>query len=116
MCPSGQDKGFLSVAARAVLVGVYSITMAGVDMHAVLQRTEQLYHENKFREAFEILEKYRESDDPDVLWQVVRIYYRIGKHETPDQTEAKKIADTAMEIAEKALKINDKHFLCQKVS
>lgn len=84
-------------------------------MHAIMQRADKLFEDRKWHEALEYLEQYGETEELDLLWRLMRINYRVGKHITPDLKAAERMAARGMELSERALKISDKHFLCQKV-
>lgn len=84
-------------------------------MSTIGQHADKLYADNKWHEALEYLEQHADTENPDLLWRLMRINYRVGKHMTADRKVAEQIAAHAMELSERALKINDKHFLCQKV-
>ena len=84
-------------------------------MHAIVQHADKLYEDRKWHEALEYLEQYGETEELDLLWRLMRINYRVGKHITPDRKAAERMAARGMELSERALKISDKHFLCQKV-
>jgi len=79
------------------------------------QHADKLYADNKWHEALEYLEHHADTENPDLLWRLMRINYRVGKHMTADRKVAEQMAAHAMELSDRALRINDKHFLCQKV-
>ena len=87
----------------------------GGDLQADFTRSDELYEAYEFRKAFAILEKYSESDDPEVLWRLIRIYYRIGNNDAKDEAEAGRVADTALALRERVSAVGKEHFLCQKV-
>lgn len=84
-------------------------------MQAIVQHADKLYEERKWHEALEYLEQYADAKELDLLWRLMRINYRVGKHITADRRAAERMAARGMELSERALKISDKHFLCQKV-
>lgn len=84
-------------------------------MQAIVQHADKLYEERKWHEALEYLEQYADTKELDLLWRLMRINYRVGKHITADRRAAERMAARGMELSERALKISDKHFLCQKV-
>ena len=88
---------------------------AGGDVQAIVQHADKLYEERKWHEALEYLEQYADTKELDLLWRLMRINYRVGKHITADRKVAERMAARGMELSERALKISDKHFLCQKV-
>lgn len=86
------------------------------DLQALLIQSDKLYEANKFREAFDILNKFADSEDPEVLWRLLRVYYRMGTQEAASTEEAIRLAETAMAFREKVLVFGKEHMYCQKVS
>ena len=88
------------------------------DLQTVFDQTDVLYTENKWKEAFDILSPYADNDPSDVelLWRLVRVFYRISKFFSKDKEEMVSLAKKGLELSKKALTIDDKHFQCQKVS
>lgn len=89
--------------------------MASDDGPSLLQQADELYSQQKYREALELLEpECAESEDTNLLWRVMRLYYRLGKA-ADDETTAGEFAKKAYEISERGLKINENSFGIQKV-
>jgi tetratricopeptide (TPR) repeat protein len=82
------------------------------DREAVHEYSDQLYKEEKWKELFEYLQEVLGSGhDLELTWRFLRGGYRYGKQalEARDNSEAERIADTAMERGERALEENDGH-------
>ena len=89
--------------------------MASVDVPALKQKADELYGQLKYKEALDLLEPHSaECEDVDLLWRVMRLYYRLGKVAT-DKSEIDSLAKKAYDISEMGLKINENVFGIQKV-
>ena len=89
--------------------------MASADVQEVMQKADELYNHQRFREAMDLLEPISlESEDVELLWRVMRLYFRLGKA-AKDKTEADALAGKAYRLSEKGLKINKNVFGIQKV-
>ncbi len=90
------------------------------ELQAALTRADELYQTkdqtSSYRDVLAALSKYADSDDPEALWQLIRIYYRVGKYEAKSKEESMRMADAALACREKVLVVAKEHFLCQKVS
>ena len=87
------------------------------DLQTVFDQSDTLYRENKWKEAFDILSPYADNDPSDVelLWRLVRVFFRVSKFFSKDKEEAERLAKKGLELSKKALSIDDKNFQCQKV-
>lgn len=96
----------------------HALISTDMDSETVREREKKLYKEEKWKELFEYLQNVVSSNsDPDIAWRFVRCGFRYGQQllTDGDTKEAERIADTAMEGGEKALKENDRNFGLQKV-
>lgn len=46
-------------------------------VETIISHVDNLYDSNKMREAMEYLEKYNETTDPELLWRLARVYYKV---------------------------------------
>ena len=90
--------------------------MASGDVPALLQQADELYSQGKYEEALNLLEpQSAESEDTELLWRLLRIYYRLGKGAKDDKTRAETLAKKAYDLSQRGLKINENSFGIQKV-
>ena len=62
--------------------------MAAANVQESLQKADEMYDRQKFREAADLLEPLvAESEDVELIWRVMRLYYRLGKA-TKDKADA----------------------------
>lgn len=90
------------------------------DLAVYLKSVDEQYKAGQWRENLENLDSYVEShkealEEPEILWRIVRIYYKIGKYLPRDQKESEELSRKGYEYSEKSLKIDDKNFSCRKV-
>ena len=85
------------------------------DIKALLEQSDKLYFEKKWREAGHLLSSYHDLDDAEVLWRIVRSLYRTSKYYSKDATEAEETARRGFELSKKALEIDSNNFQCYKV-
>lgn len=83
----------------------------------IIAESDRLQNSNKWRDAYEYLKPYSDTtEDPELLWRLIRSYYRIGKHLARDKQEKAAVADKGLEISERALAKDSNHFNIQKVN
>lgn len=88
-----------------------------MDVPAIIARVDELHKDNKWREVYEYVKEYAdEASDPDLLWRILRAYYRVGKHLAKDKQEQTDIAAKAESLSEKALKLCPDNFHFHKVA
>ena len=87
-------------------------------MADVIQKADELNaNSERWRELLDFLVegKHTETDNPDMLWRVVRAYYRVSKFKAKDSHESLTLAESALRVVERALTIDPNHFLIHKV-
>ena len=88
-----------------------------MDVAAIVKEADRLQTSNKWREAYDYLRPHAaEAVDPEVLWRLLRSYYRIGKYLARDKQERDQVAEDGLQLYERALKRDENHFNVQKVS
>lgn len=87
-----------------------------MDVAAVIAEVDRLQLSNKWREAYDYIKPYADAaTDPELMWRIIRAYYRVGKHLARDKQEKDEVAKKASEVSERAIKINQNSFDVQKV-
>lgn len=88
-----------------------------MDVAAIKAKADELQRTNKWKEAYEYLEPYAdEATDPEVLWRVIRSFYRMGKYLARNNEERDQIARKAQQVSERALQQHENNYNVQKVS
>ena len=83
----------------------------------IIAEADRLQSSNKWRDAYEYLKPYSDTtEDPELLWRLLRSYYRIGKHLARDHQERDAVAEKGLEILKRALDKDSNHFNIQKVN
>lgn len=84
MCASPQAVlvGNGAMAAAAVVYGISQTPLARAttledQTKVVVNFVDKLYAENKMREALEYLERFAETDEPELLWRLARLCYKV---------------------------------------
>ncbi len=91
---------------------------AQADIKEVLERSDSLFKERKLTESFDLLAPYADgsSDDPELLWRVVRMYFRKCKEaQSKDKKEVEQLAKKGFEISKKALALGSGIAKCNQV-
>lgn len=89
--------------------------MASTDIQECMQKSDELYSQQQFREAMDLLDPFStESEDVELLWRVMRLCFRLGKT-AKDKPEADALAEKAYKLSQRGLKINENVFGIQKV-
>lgn len=99
------------------IVGTGLIVMATSEEDLqVIKETDAMYYGGKSPEAIQILRRHSQTNNPEVLWRLVRACYTVGKFFIKDQAESKRLSDEAMEYAKRGIAIDEHSFSTQKVS
>ncbi len=91
--------------------------MAGQEnVQELMEQSDRCSKEKKWKEGAELLSSYHETDNPQLLWRIVRDQYRLSKHYSKDAVEAEELARNGLELAKKALALDSTSYLCYKVT
>ena len=85
-------------------------------MAAEIAEAEKIYNENDFKGVYEYLYKLKDSEDPEILWRLVRAIKDRSDMKDVDKNKRKEMIIEGYDIAEKALKLGEDIFACHKVS
>ena len=91
---------------------------AQADIKGLLECSDSLFEERKFTESFDLLAPHADgsSDDPELLWRVVRMYFRKYKDAlSTDKKEAEQLAKKGFEISKKAVTLGSEIPKCNLV-
>lgn len=86
----------------------------GVNIPEIIAKVDDLYTNNKMREAYDVLLPYKDNEDSEIQWRFARICYNVGKHYEPNKTKAKELATIAMEHIDRSIKLNGSCFHAYK--
>ena len=84
------------------------------DVESICKHADQLFTDNKWREALDYLQQFSDTEDSELLWRLIRMNYRIGK-KSSNRIEAKKFAEIATKLSDKAMALHENDFHCIKV-
>ena len=85
-------------------------------MAAEIAEAEKIYNENDFKGVYEYLYKLKDSEDPEILWRLVRAIKDRSDMKDIDKNKRKEMIMEGYDIAEKALKLGEDIFACHKVT
>lgn len=87
------------------------------DIKEVLDQSDRLFKERQPEESFELLAPYADgsSDDPELLWRLVRMYFRQCKNPVQSKTKREELAKKGYEISKKALALASENSKCNQV-
>lgn len=77
-----------------------------------IQHADQLFDENNFIEAYDLLQKYPERATYEIQWRLARVTYSLSKP-TPSPRKEELVRE-AFRFAEEALKLNENDFASHK--
>ncbi len=86
------------------------------DVEALIKQSDLCSKEKRWEEGAKVLASYHDTDDPHLLWRIVRDLYRVSKYYTKSPEEAEKLAREGLQLAEKAISLTNDNFLCYKVA
>ena len=86
-----------------------------MDSKELCDRSDELQRGDKWREAYDILKDYGDTDDVELLWRLIRSYYRVGKFLAQSTAERDEMALKGNAAVEKAASKYPNHFEVRKV-
>lgn len=78
----------------------------------VIQHADQLFDENNFQEAYDLLQKNDEPELYDIKWRLARVTFNLSKCTPSPKKET--LVREAFEYAKQALEMNDKDYASHK--
>lgn len=86
------------------------------NIQELMELSDRCSNEMKWKEGAELLSSYHDTDNPQLLWRIVRDLYRTSKYFSKDAGEAEELARNGLELAKKALSLDSTSYLCYKVT
>uniref|UniRef100_A0A182JNV4 Regulator of microtubule dynamics protein 1 n=1 Tax=Anopheles christyi TaxID=43041 RepID=A0A182JNV4_9DIPT len=77
-----------------------------------IQHADQLFDENNFQEAYDLLQKYSAQETYEIKWRLARVTFSLSKPQPSPRKE--ELVREAFRYAEEALKLNDGDFASHK--
>lgn len=85
---------------------------AAKNLAETIQHSDQLFDENNFQEAYDLLVKSAEPESYDIKWRMARVIYNLSKS-TPSPKKEELIRES-FQFATEALALNDKDYASHK--
>ena len=86
-----------------------------MDSKETCARADELQHGDKWREAYDFLKEFEDTDDVELLWRLIRSYYRVGKFLAASTNERNEMAKKGQAAVEKGSRLFPEHFEIRKV-
>ncbi|GAB0099460.1 regulator of microtubule dynamics protein 1 [Sergentomyia squamirostris] len=88
--------------------------MSTTTSEELIPQSDQLFDENKYKEAYEVLLSYPDRDtNVEVLWRISRGHYKASK-EIDNKTEKATVIRKGFEFIQRALELDDTHYAVHK--
>jgi len=84
------------------------------NMAAEIEEADRLYNAHQFKELYEYLIKLKDSDNPDILWRIVRASRDRATMEEVSADDKKAIIFEALDISKHALELGEENYACHK--
>lgn len=81
----------------------------GADVQSIVAQADQLFKEEKWPETLECLMKFSDTREPELLWRLVRVHFKLSKQDSTPAAEQKRLADEGLKFAERGLEVDDKN-------
>ena len=81
-----------------------------------IKKAEGLYDENKFEELYEYLLQFKDSENPELLWRIVRATRDRACMAGVSADDKKKMIFEGFEVSKRALQFGEEVSACHKVS
>ncbi|XP_055921468.1 regulator of microtubule dynamics protein 1-like isoform X2 [Eupeodes corollae] len=82
-------------------------------LESVLQNADQLFDENHFQEVVDVLDKYKDQNQPDIQWRKARATFSVAKA-TKDKSEKEKLIKNSHELIKAAVAADPVNFAAHK--
>ena len=79
---------------------------SGVNVQEIIEKADQLYHDNKVREAYEYLHQYKDVDNADVQWRLARLCYHMSNYYSDNHFQTKQFAQEGLGYAERSIQLD----------
>ncbi|PNF44111.1 hypothetical protein B7P43_G15937 [Cryptotermes secundus] len=79
----------------------------------LITEADDLFSENKYKELYELLYPYKESNDVEILWRLSRALHHMSKQQCHNE-EKKRYVFEGYDLIVKALQLNDSHYAVHK--
>ena len=84
---------------------------------ALYEEVDKLQTSGKWSEAYDLLKSHTESEDPELLWRLIRSYYRMGKYVMKDNKPVRdSMAKKGTELVNRAANKYPEHFEIRRVN
>ncbi|XP_031624100.1 regulator of microtubule dynamics protein 1-like [Contarinia nasturtii] len=94
------------------LIGGSKVTMAEeTDIQHLLQNADQLFDENQYQDAIDLLRKYPNQSDANILWREARALFKLGGTNKAKKEESIR---EGFDLIVKALELDEKNFAVHK--
>jgi len=81
-----------------------------------IKKAEELYNENKFQDVYEYLREFKDSENPEILWRLVRATRDRACMSDVSADDKKKMIFEGFEVSKRALQFGEEISSCHKVS
>lgn len=85
---------------------------AAKNLAETIQHSDQLFDENNFQEAYDLLVKSAEPESYDIKWRMARVTYNLSKSAPSPRKE--ELIRESFQFATEALALNDKDYASHK--
>ncbi|XP_039434643.1 regulator of microtubule dynamics protein 1-like [Culex pipiens pallens] len=85
---------------------------AAKNLSETIQHSDQLFDENNFQEAYDLLVKSAEPESYDIKWRMARVIYNLSKSAPSPKKE--ELIRESFQFATDALALNDKDYASHK--
>ena len=80
-----------------------------------IAKAEEIYSQNKFQEVYEYLLQFKDSENPEILWRLVRATRDRACMAGVSAEDKKKMIFEALEVSKRALQFGEDIGPCHKV-
>jgi len=84
------------------------------NMAEEIAKAEEIYAQNKFQEVYEYLLQFKDSENPDILWRLVRATRDRATMAGVSADDKKKMIFEGFEVSKRALEFGDSVGACHK--
>lgn len=85
---------------------------AAKNLADTIQHSDQLFDENNFQEAYDLLQKCSEPEKYEIKWRVARVLYNLSK--TVPSPKKEEMVRESFQFATEALALNDNDYASHK--
>ena len=99
----------------AAVIPIAVIHAATEDISEITKHADQLYDDNKMRELYNYMMQFKHIQLAEIQWRCSRACFKLSIIPSTDKNEARELAHSCFDFAQKAVELDNDNWQCHKV-